>query len=79
VRKSRQKNLNLPAATPSSSATEFVIAASIAGNQNNFRALEESQASNVKSNVKRRRLNTNESHHGKILFREIFFVTFISH
>ena len=75
MRKSRQKNLNLPAATPSSSATEFVIAASIAGNQNNFRALEESQA----SNVKRRRLNTNESHHGKILFRENFFVTFISH
>ena len=57
-----QNNLNLPAATPSSSTTEFVIAATIAGSENNFRALEESQA----SNAKRRRLNTNDSHRGKI-------------
>ena len=55
---------NLTGATPSSYTTGPAIATSIAGNQNNFQALEESQA----SNVKRRRLNTNDSHRGKNSF-----------
>lgn len=53
---------NLTGATPSSSTTGPAITTSIAGSQNNFQALEESQA----SNVKRRRLN--DSHRGKIFF-----------
>lgn len=64
----RSRLSNLTGAIPSSSTTGPVIATSIAGNQNNFRAIEESQA----SDVKRRRLNTNDSHRGKNFLGVIF-------
>jgi hypothetical protein len=64
----RSRLSNLTGAIPSSSTTGPVIATSIAGNQNNFRAIEESQA----SDVKRRRLNTNDSHRGKNILGVIF-------
>ena len=58
---------NLPATTPSSSTPEFIIASSITNNRSSFRAIEETQA----SDVKRRRLNTNNSRCGKKLFGQV--------
>ena len=63
-----RNNPNLPITTPSSSIPEFIIASSITNSRNSFRAIEETQA----SDVKRRRLNTNDSHRGKKLFGQEF-------